>query len=237
MRWAQQHSVCQDKERDGADTLLMTATFAVGGDDNGGDGDDFNDSEAIVEAVQKALNEYNGSYFVELWASAPAPLPLRPPTTGYDMLGNITDELWDEKAPQLMREYGLVQQTNILNERDVAELRQMVDGAIANVEALLAKHRPEINVGKDPFIFKEIASRNLERFDLRIPDATEYVKRCILVNAKVQSLLRQSLGEPEEVDFDVGVVYSRPAESSQQAAQWQHRAVQPTSGGVYGRTG
>jgi len=211
MRWAQQHSVCQDKERDAADTLLMTATFAVGD----GDGDDFNDSEAIVEAVQKALNEYNGSYFVELWASAPAPLPLRPPSTGYDMLGNITDELWDEKAPQLMREYGLVQQTNILNEGEVAELRQMVDGAIANVEALLAKHRPEINVGKDPFIFKEIASRNLERFDLRIPGATEYVKRCILVNAKVQSLLRQSLGEPEEVDFDVGVVYSRPGAINQ----------------------
>ena len=88
-----------------------------------------------------------------------------------------------------------MQQEDILNSQEVVELRLMIDAAIANVEALLAKHRPEINVGEDSFIFKEIASRNLERFDLRIdtiPGATEYVERCILDNGKVQSLLMRS---------------------------------------------
>ena len=241
LHWAGQHSMCQDEERNYADTLLLTATFVVAGDDDE-DGDDANDSEVtpevVIEAVQQALNENSGcgddkklppplpnndnadsqSYFVEMWASAPAPLPLRPATSGYDMLSNIDGECWDDKAPQLMREFGIVQQEDILNKQEVAELRQMVDGAIANVEALLAKHRPEINVGEDSFIFKEIASRNLERFDLRmdtIPGAAEYVERCILDNVKVQSLLRQSLGEPEEVDFDISVVYSRPGAINQ----------------------
>ena len=238
LRWSSQHSMCQDEERGYADTLLLTATFVANEDE---DDDDTNDSEvtpeAVIEAVQSALNGNSGgddtkkppplpstdgasstSYFVEMWASAPAPLPLRPATTGYDMLSNISGDRWDDEAPQLMREYGIVQQENILNTEEVGELRQMVDGAIANVESLLAKYRPEINVGEDSFIFKEIASRNLERFDLRmdtIPGAAEYVERCILDNSKVQSLLRQSLGESEEVDFDISVVYSRPGAINQ----------------------
>ena len=240
--WAGQHSMCQDEERNYADTLLLTATFVVG-DDNDEDGDVADDShvtpEAVIEAVQKALNGNcsdgdskkpppplpagdgdadSQTYFVEMWASAPAPLPLRPVKTGYDMLCNISGERWGDDAPHLMREFGIVQQENILNEQEVAELRQMVDGAIANVEALLSKYRPEINVGEDSFIFKEIASRNLERFDLRmdtIPGAAEYVERCILDNVKVQSLLRQSLGEPEDIDFDISVVYSRPGAINQ----------------------
>ena len=238
LHWSSQYSMCQDEERGYADTLLLTATFVANEDE---DDDDTNDSEvtpeAVIKAVQSALSKNSGgentkkppplpsngdadnqSYFVEMWASAPAPLPLRPAVTGYDMLSNIDGECWNDEAPQLMREFGIVRQEDILDKQEVAELRQMVDGAIANVESLLAKHRPEINVGEDSFIFKEIASRNLERFDLRmdtIPGAAEYVERCILDNTKVQSLLRQSLGEPEEVDFDISVVYSRPGAINQ----------------------
>ena len=96
LHWSSQYSMCQDEERGYADTLLLTATFVANEDE---DDDDTNGSEvipeAVIEAVQSALSE-NGSdddtkkppplpstdgasstsYFVEMWASAPAPLPL-----------------------------------------------------------------------------------------------------------------------------------------------------------------
>ena len=222
--WTKQHSLCEDEERNYAETLLLTATIVPPDDDDDND-EDCNESEvtpeAVVEAVQNTLDtktDDKESYFVEMWASAPVPLPMRPASTGYEMLSKMSGEQWEEEAPQLMRQYGIVQQEDILNSQEVAELRQMIDAAIANVEALLAKHRPEINVGEDSFIFKEIASRNLERFDLRIdtiPGATEYVERCILDNGKVQSLLMQSLGDLDEIDFDISVVYSRPGAINQ----------------------
>ena len=185
--------------------------------------------EAIVARVAELLNGAgtNGSdddcnegeqeqpshYFVELWATSPAPLPLRPLDSSYDELLAVSNERWDVDAPQLIAQYGAVMQTAILNEDEVAELRTMVDQAIANVDALLAKHRPELDVGEDIFVFREIASRNLQRFDLRLDEcegATAFVERCILSNLQVQSLLTLCLGERDEIDFDVSVVYSRP---------------------------
>ncbi|KAL9189356.1 hypothetical protein ACHAXT_009031 [Thalassiosira profunda] len=228
LRWGEDTSSTQDAERNNAETLLLAVTAV---DAEGDDDEDAKEvaPEAIVARVDELLNGVGtkGSdddcnkgeqrrppqYFVELWATSPAPLPLRPIDSAYDELLAISCERWDFDASQLMTQYGAVLQTAILDEEEVAALRTMVDQAIANVDALLAIHRPELDVGKDSFVFLEIASRNVQRFDLRLDEcegAADFVERCILNKPQVQSLLTSCLGERDEIDFDLSVVYSRP---------------------------
>ena len=226
IKWSSKYSMCRDEERDNAKTILLTATIV--------EEESVADvmPEAIVSHVKESLENENGRdvrgtvlspsngdehFFCEMWANPPVELPLRP-LSGYDFL-NVHDELWDDHAVSIMKKYGIVvQQRPILNINQVNALKDVVDGAITHVEALIKKHRPEITIGEDSFVFKEIASRNLERFDLRldtIPEATDFVKENILTNSNVQSLLKGALGPTEEIDFDISVVYSRPGAINQ----------------------
>ena len=145
----------------------------------------------------------------ELWASAPCPLPLLP--DGFSV--NIqNDKNWLQNATETMQQWGMLTQSSLLDNDQIAELRSLVDAAISETEQLLAKYRPNVNVGQDVFSFKEIASRSKERFDLRLLnlEASNFVKRNIIGHPKVTELLQQTLGSLEELDFDVSVVYSRP---------------------------
>lgn len=232
IKWSSNYSMCRDEERDNAKTILLTATTIV---------EEESDvaavmPEDIVSHVQESLENDNirhhrggtavlslpsngdeQNFFCEMWANPPVELPLRP-LSGYDFL-NVPNELWDDHAVSIMKQYGIVvQQSPILNRNQVNALKDVVDGAISNVEALIKKHIPEITIGEDSFVFKEIASRNLERFDLRldtIVEATDFVKENLLTNSNVQSLLKGALGTPEEIDFDISVVYSRPGAINQ----------------------
>jgi Protein involved in biosynthesis of mitomycin antibiotics/polyketide fumonisin len=198
---------------------------------------------------------------VELWASAPAPLPLwnaarmshcsTSITTSMDT--NHGDEedgestsisknkqeqnedycddggglvvvvdpslFWSkEKAYTNLRKWGIYIQKKILNLVEVKNLRSIVDEAIQEVELSLAMHRPDIHVGRDTIIFKEIASRNLERFDLRLTSdaALNFVKDHVLQSDIVQDFLTRCLdGDSSEIDFDVSVVYSKPGAITQ----------------------
>ena len=209
IEWRDEYSLVNDEERQNALTLLMTAIY-----------EEPVTHENIVSAVEKELKSQDHCEepcLCELWASAPAPVPLRP-LDGYDKVVNIPAEDWDDQAPTTMQEHGILVQEKILTSDQVKEIRQIVDQAISNVESLLAKHRPGLTVGEDSFIFKEIASRNLERFDLRldtVPGAADFVEKYIVSHPIVDSLLQKTLGSPDEINFDISVVYSRPGAVNQ----------------------
>jgi ectoine hydroxylase-related dioxygenase (phytanoyl-CoA dioxygenase family) len=205
VKWRSQSSLVDDG---GVVTLLVSCVTEA-------------QPESVVAAVEAAsLQEHDSggddsSIHCELWASAPAPLPLRPTDGGYDAIHVKEGESWEDRVERVMREWGLVLQRKILDEAAVAELRLLVDVAITDVEGALALHRPSIEIGRDFFCFREMASRNLQRFDLRLPSAGEFVEKHILGNDSVSAVLRRCLGSPEEIDYDVSVVYSRSGACAQ----------------------
>jgi ectoine hydroxylase-related dioxygenase (phytanoyl-CoA dioxygenase family) len=175
--------------------------------------------EAIVAAVEAALwntkpptnNTVQQHYSCEMWASAPAPLPLLPSRGGG--YNNILSNKTDEEAPLAMREWGLVVQRALLDAATIAELGRHVTKSIDEAERQLELHRPNRS---DSFCFREIASRGQGRFDLRLYGAAnELVETHIRGHPRVAALLEQSLGSPNEIDFDVSVVYSRPGAPAQ----------------------
>ena len=217
IQWRGEYSTVNDEENHNKLTLLMSAIYT----------EQTVTPEAIVEAVQielrtrtnkcfsstaAAAEDNNDCSSAELWAVSPAPFPLRP-LQGYDSLIHIAPEHWQNDAPSVLREYGIVTQPNILDQSEIADLKQLVDEAIADVEDKLKKHRPEIEVGEDTFIFREIASRNLQRFDLRldtVPRAHEMVERCIMRHDTIRKFLANTLGPLDDMDYDISVLYSRP---------------------------
>ena len=165
----------------------------------------------VVASIDAELRNFSSSPIkCELWASAPCPLPLRP-SGGYPVeISNGED--WLHRSTITMRQWGLLAQDSVLDTVQIAELRSLVDDAIAEAEAAFAQHRPEIHVGKDVFCFQEIASRSSERFDLRLQKsaAGQFVEKHVLSHPEVSALLQQMLGSLGELDFDISVVYSRP---------------------------
>jgi len=190
------------------------------------------DANILVQAVQEKLRSKHGNdvgITCEMWATAPSPLWLRP-DGGYQFSFHASNNStttshhedqceWDAWAGTTMREMGIMVQPQILDSNSVCQLKCLVDQAIHDVEQSLALHRPDIQVGKNVFCFQEIASRNLERFDLRLtdPEILEFVQCNIMNNPKVKATLNSCLGtsSPTETDFDVSVVYSKPGACAQ----------------------
>ncbi len=185
--------------------------------------------DGIVQHVSKLLLETTSkSFSCELWASAPAPIPLQP-SIGYDQILKWNDddahtdekshrEAWTDWGTQRMKEWGMFIQENVLSEDQVMQLSTFVDTTIAEIENKIKACRPEIKFGQDTFFYKEIASRNAERFDLRLDMNAEivtFVEENILHNTDVSGLLEKILGTISEIDFDTSVVYSRPGACAQ----------------------
>jgi ectoine hydroxylase-related dioxygenase (phytanoyl-CoA dioxygenase family) len=284
VQWRSTYSLAPDEDRNGAMTMLLTALCD----------DRLPSVEQLVTAVQHVVQEYyrdnshntsslgsSSEVSVELWASAPAPLPLLPldgyedrirtttripiphSTSGHqdnnnnNNNNNKSDHKSDHKddtptttitaAVTAMREWGLVVQPKILHqdhnnkEEDqqqqqqqaivVDQFRHIVDDAIATIETALTTHHPHLVVGQDTILFREIASRNHQRFDLRLqdsPEAVQLVHQHILSQPGITQFLQQAMGlsssESEsssesllldEIDFDLSVVYSRPGAGAQ----------------------
>lgn len=168
--------------------------------------------EDVVAATSHALLDIvgngggDGGYSCELWASAPAILPLRP-MDGYrkhltrDTANiGIYDTLLSEDQRQLkwssltMKEWGMFTQNSLLDDGEVEQLRTFVHEEISTIETLIQIHKPEINIGKDSMSFQEIASRGNDRFDLLLEPtskAYDFVKQNILdrVQLSVETIL------------------------------------------------
>lgn len=180
-------------------------------------------ADELVAAAQDALVEADASSSCELWASCPAPIPLRP-VAGYenaiannDEEPSTKDDTWEDRGAAAMREWGLMLQQDILNSSQIRELRALVDETITMTDSAIERHRPELTIGQDELFFREIASRGSERFDLRLTDSVvgSFVEEHILGHPRVKALLLKTLGSLEEIDFDISVVYSRPGATHQ----------------------
>jgi len=296
--WRDDYIIVPDQDNGGELTLLVTVIIGINIEDENVllDNDDDDDKgkcfqleqqsktldanmilspQDIVNCAQDLLNNQmscgHQEVRVELWASAPAPLPLwtslrdHPLMSGDDSQrnddmmmvvndtiknkegerirknmderrrisnSNDTEEdekqenvlllldplIWSqEKAEIALQKWGIVKQKQLLTLQEVQKIRIIVDEAIQEVEHSLSKHRPGIRVGTDTIIFKEIASRNLERFDLRLTSdqAINFVHDHVLHHVTVKNFLTRSLGDFDEIDFDVSVVYSKPGANTQ----------------------
>lgn len=180
------------------------------------------DPDALCGVVQRYLRQrqdHGDMTAVEVWASAPAPLPLKPTRHGgeYPIHEQQHDDIEAEAAHSVLREWGLWVQRSVLDADQLRELRGTVHDAIQRVEALLRENRPHLRIGQDDFLFHEIASRNRQRFDLRLNhrDAVvAFVQTHIVGRAAVSDLLRSTLGG-DDYTFDVSVVYSKPGACAQ----------------------
>ena len=169
--------------------------------------------EALRQCYQAETDgEEESPLTVEIWASAPAPIPLPPPRAGggyHDEMFSLSRRNHQPGASSSMQEWGLALEEQVLDEPVLAKLRCMVDSAIHETEASIRTHRPDIRIGKDNFCFSEIASRNLERFDLRLdPLLMEPYVDHILENDNIRNMLEENLGVGE-FDCDASVVYSK----------------------------
>ncbi len=188
--------------------------------------------EDVVAATSSAVSgDLGDRHTCELWASAPAILPLRP-LEGYDKyivtrdnqryhrssLAATIDTSLDEWAASTMKEWGVFVQTSLIEAREVDELRTCIDGEIANIENLISLHRTDLTIGEDVISFQEIASRGNERFDLLLPPtskARDFVEHVLLerISPLIERLLNGRVGET--IDFDISVVYSKPGAQNQ----------------------
>ena len=174
-----------------------------------------------VGSKQQKVSDDNQSCECELWASAPAILPLRP-FDGYDKYITHNNQ-YDKKSSNgscegwsvsTMKEWGMFIQTSLIKSHEVEELKQCIHEEIASIEQLINLHRPDINIGKDIISFAEISSRGNERFDLLVrpsSKAYDFVEHVIL--DRICSTLEEILGgspKNKDVDYDISVVYSKP---------------------------
>jgi len=182
--------------------------------------------EDVVAATSTAITITLGrGRTCELWASAPAILPLRP-LGGYDE-HILRDKLEVEWAASTMKEWGMFVQPNLIERRDIEELRRCVQAEIDSIEHLLQTHQPDICIGKDSFQFAEIASRGHERFDYLLQQqpqsacsnrskARDFVEYTIV--DRVSSILERILdghvttsnSKKKDIEHDISVVYSKP---------------------------
>ena len=178
----------------------------------------------------------------ELWASAPAPLPLRPFQEQTDNLDDssfhsvydfliLNDEEDEEENPnqKVMHEWGIMIQPRLLPSTQVSELVPLAMDAIQTMEHALMTLHPTIRMGYDSFAFTEIASRTQERFDLRIdPKSTlgQRLHHMVLESNLVAKRYIQDMfpswcaswdddDAHNELSLDFGLIYSKPGATHQ----------------------
>jgi ectoine hydroxylase-related dioxygenase (phytanoyl-CoA dioxygenase family) len=215
-------------DEDGRHVTLLCATTEASVDD------------VIYANAQVISRELGDRYSCELWASAPAILPLRP-VEGYEQfitLALVSDHSSsapaaaattiaiptntlhhkEEWAVSTMKEWGMLIQTALVTARELIELKHCIDEEITNIEKLIHHHRPDIIIGKDAISFQEIASRGNERFDLLLSptsNARDFVEHVLL--HRISPILERILDGRinETIDFDISVVYSKPNATNQ----------------------
>lgn len=195
VEWREHSEVYDD---DGIRTFLVSAVSEL------------SDPALLEHSVKVHLRKDFGVHIeTVIWASIPAPVYLKP-TGGYQLT-------FHTETDRHLLEWGIMVQEGLLDSKRIIDLRKLVDDAINQVEDSLAIHRPNINIGQDNFIFREIASRNLERFDLRVNDqeTCAFVTEFIMNHPEVKKILYNNLGSESEIDFDISVVYSKPGACTQ----------------------
>ena len=174
--------------------------------------------EDLASLIQSELDE---DHSCEVWASAPAPLPLMrfEANTETDPSDNSEELLSD------FCQKGLCLLPNVLHDASaLSQIRSMVDDAIRDAETAIATNHPTIRIGEDDFLFREIASRSKHRFDLLIANDTDLyrlVRNQVFSETSLVPELLQRLfsgnknGSTVEWEVDLSVVYSKPGANHQ----------------------
>ncbi len=245
--------VVPDEDADGIPTMLVSAFLSDfnGNTDehddgaiygNGGNGlritpEDF--ASFVQDTINNQQHENNDNdeeFRCEVWASAPAPLPLM-------TYGRNNSELLQQCLESDFRQKGLCLLSNVLASSEngdddadwtvMSKIRSMVDDAIHEAEGAIATNHPGINVGEDAFLFREIASRSKQRFDLLIGKESQLYQlvqdQVLAGQSEIPGILRklfvgdENHGDKEEKDgdsdveweMDLSVVYSKPGANHQ----------------------
>ncbi len=229
----QESWVVPDEDADDIPTMLISAYLS--NQDNGENACDIfgNENsnvgvtpEEFVSFLQTEINSSSNNdgteFSCEVWASAPAPLPL------LRFGGHSTHSL----LPLEFREKGLCLLPNVLSSSDESEtlsrIRAMVDDAINEAERVIASNHPNIQLGEDAFLFREIASRSKQRFDLLIGSDTDLYRlvrsQVLGDDSEIPRLLQTLFARRSKTDsnngdveweMDLSVVYSKPGANHQ----------------------
>ena len=223
----QESWIVPDEDADDVPTMLVSAYLSNQQNGDGERGIFGNQSsnvgvtpEDFVSIVQTEINDDGQEYSCEVWASAPAPLPLL----------RIGDNSMDHFQSEFS-EKGLCVLPNVLSSSDetdaLSSIRAMVDDAIHDAEGAIATNHPTIQVGEDSFLFREIASRSKHRFDLLIGNDTDLYRlvwnQVLGDDSDIPQLLQtlfsgsntENQTKTVEWEMDLSVVYSKPGANHQ----------------------
>ncbi len=216
--------VIPDEDADDVPTMLLSA-YLINSDNENAETTIFGNGnsnvcvtpEEFLSVVQAEIHRSSDRFACEVWASAPAPLPLL-------KIGG--QSLQKSTFASEFCEKGLCRLPNVLISGDetdtttLSRIRSMVDGAITKAEEAIATNHPNTQVGEDAFWFREIASRSKHRFDLLIGNDTDLyqlVWNQVLGNdSEIPSLLQTLFHDDHtEWEMDLSVVYSKPGANHQ----------------------
>ena len=108
---------------------------------------------------------------------------------------------------------GMLLLTQCVEPRHCEELVVQANSRIAATEGQLAQHSPGLSIGNDMFVFKEIASRGRQRFDMLL-SSTDVVFTSVDAPwlPVVATLMQCPL---DQIKKQVSVIYSRPGAPNQ----------------------
>lgn len=196
-------------------TSLVTAACEVSEENS------FSVPSLVAESIATAIrNVHSIDVDCSVWATCPALIPLKP-LAGYSdflPLSELANTCCNVKdAFRALRQWGVFVHNKVLSQDQVHSLGVIIEQKIQRTHDDLKTYQPHIKVGVDAFHFKEICSRQVERFDLRLLDeeVKNIVESYLFSSAFIRDLILEALGGPEEVDFDLSIVYSRPGATHQ----------------------
>jgi len=136
---------------------------------------------------------------------------LLPPLVEYDLNVNINDV---EHTHMVLQNAGMaISQTPVIDSNVLEKCREAVDGRITKFESAMAEKHPEIDLGKDAFKFKEVASRSIERFDLCFELEEGGIIADLAESGPWMALVKDMLGN--SIHWAASVVYSKPGATDQ----------------------
>lgn len=233
LRWTLSYSMARNIDEEGSPwTLICTVHCREPATPN-----------HVLDALQSWFRQretegVQESVTCEIWASAPAPLPLRPFQEDEDkdnsvhhaydclVLGNEEEEADAHlsKRVELLHQWGIMIQPRLLTSTQVMELVPLAMEAIQVIEDAITAHHPTIRMGYDSFAFTEIASRTQQRFDVRIDPESNLGRRLyemVVMESStstkeyIQAMFPTCLWDNEDLSIEYDLIYSKPGATHQ----------------------
>eukprot|EP00039_Didymoeca_costata_P011394 m.159818 g.159818 ORF g.159818 m.159818 type:complete len:387 (-) comp15159_c0_seq6:1533-2693(-) len=178
----------------------------------------FQDESVVNDHLLPKLKASPLVHDVEVWITAPCPIPivqLKSGSISYNLIEDTKADGtvglgWDETFADL----GMVIFAGCIEKTQLKQIQDAVDIKINQVEQSITKLHKDLKIGETEFAFKEICSRGNHRFDLLLPkDFSCLVGADSVWLGAVATLMKIP---KEEISCQVSVVYSRPGAPQQE---------------------